>query len=171
MAADVYIGYRGIEAEVRAGLDHDARIVHAMMMATRRVYHAQFIASQMPVNETTVGFLPAHAASRIASEFFHWIRSGLHFNNVSARPRNPANNSDMCRRWTNDRFRSAPHRVINVSGRARYSIPFFFGVRADVKLECLPGCHGPDNPAKYPPLSMASISPKFAGRTTTGPGR
>ena len=63
------------------------------------------------------------------------------------------NNSDMCRRWTNDRFHSAPHRVINSSGRERYSIPFFFGVRTDVKLECLPTCHGADNPPKYPPLS------------------
>jgi isopenicillin N synthase-like dioxygenase len=63
------------------------------------------------------------------------------------------NNSDMCRMWTNDRFRSAPHRVINSSGRERYSIPFFFGVRSDVKLECLPTCHGPDNPPKYAPIS------------------
>lgn len=63
------------------------------------------------------------------------------------------NNSDMCRRWTNDRFRSAPHRVINSSGKERYSIPFFFGVRTDVKLECLPTCQGPGNPPRYPPLS------------------
>lgn len=74
------------------------------------------------------------------------------------------NNADMCRRWTNDRWRSAPHRVINKTGEARYSIPFFFGVRADVKLECLPSCTGPGNPPKYPPLSfseyLAEIEPK-----------
>lgn len=64
------------------------------------------------------------------------------------------NNADMCRRWTNDRFRSAPHRVINKSGEERYSIPFFVGPRADVKLECLPTCQGPGNPPKYPPLSF-----------------
>jgi isopenicillin N synthase-like dioxygenase len=65
------------------------------------------------------------------------------------------NNSDMCRYWTNDRFRSAPHRVINASGRERYSIPVFFGVRPDVRLECLPTCHGLDNPPRYPPMSYA----------------
>jgi isopenicillin N synthase-like dioxygenase len=65
------------------------------------------------------------------------------------------NNSDMLRFWSNDRFRSAPHRVINVSGRDRYSIPVFFGVRPDVRLECLPTCQGPGNPPRYPALSYS----------------
>ncbi len=74
------------------------------------------------------------------------------------------NNADMCRRWTNDRWRSAPHRVINKTGDVRYSIPYFFGPRPDVKLTCLPTCQSADNPAKYPPLSfgeyLAEIGPK-----------
>lgn len=63
------------------------------------------------------------------------------------------NNADLCSRWTNDRFRSAPHRVINKTGETRYSIPFFTASRSDVVLECLPTCHGPDNPPKYPPIT------------------
>ena len=63
------------------------------------------------------------------------------------------NNGDMCKVWTNDRFRSAPHRVINKSGRTRYSIPFFVSTRFDVKLACIPSCQGPGNPAKYAPIS------------------
>jgi isopenicillin N synthase-like dioxygenase len=63
------------------------------------------------------------------------------------------NNGDMCKVWTNDRFRSAPHRVINKSGKTRYSIPFFVSTRFDVKLECIPSCHGPGNPPKYAPIS------------------
>lgn len=74
------------------------------------------------------------------------------------------NNADMCRRWTNDRWRSAPHRVINKTGQVRYSIPFFFGPRADVKLACLPSCQSADNPPKYPPTSfgeyLAALEPK-----------
>jgi isopenicillin N synthase-like dioxygenase len=74
------------------------------------------------------------------------------------------NNADMCRRWTNDRWRSAPHRVINKTGAVRYSIPFFFGPRADVKLTCLPSCQSADNPPKYKPTSfgdyLAELEPK-----------
>jgi isopenicillin N synthase-like dioxygenase len=63
------------------------------------------------------------------------------------------NNADLCRRWTNDRFRSAPHRVINKTGQQRHSIPFFTAPRGDVVLECLPTCRGPDNPPRYAPIS------------------
>ena len=63
------------------------------------------------------------------------------------------NVGDLLGRWSNDRFASTPHRVINRSGGDRYAIPFFFDCTIDHVMECLPGCSGPGNPAKFPPTT------------------
>lgn len=63
------------------------------------------------------------------------------------------NTGDMCTRWSNDRFLSTPHRVLNESGRARYSMPVFITPDTDYVMECLPTCQGPDNPPKYKPVT------------------
>lgn len=60
------------------------------------------------------------------------------------------NVGDMLMRWTNDRFVSTPHRVLNPAGRERYSLAFFFDPEFDTVVECLPTCRGPGNPARYP---------------------
>jgi isopenicillin N synthase-like dioxygenase len=62
------------------------------------------------------------------------------------------NVADMLARWTNDRFVSTPHRVVNNrTGGDRFSLPFFFDSDMDAVIECLPTCAGPGNPAKYQP--------------------
>ena len=38
-------------------------------------------------------------------------------------------------------------------GRPRYAIPFFLGPHLDTEIACLPTCQGPDNPAKFPPIT------------------
>ena len=60
------------------------------------------------------------------------------------------NIGDMLQRWTNDLFVSTPHRVINASGRKRYSFPLFLGTNHDTVVECLETCIGPENPPRYP---------------------
>jgi len=60
------------------------------------------------------------------------------------------NIGDMLERWSNDLFVSTPHRVVNASGRERYSIPVFYDPDFETVVECLPNCSGPDNPPKYP---------------------
>jgi isopenicillin N synthase-like dioxygenase len=60
------------------------------------------------------------------------------------------NLGNMMKRWSNDRFLSTPHGVLNDSGHDRYSIAFFYSPNVDVVIECLPSCVSADNPPRYP---------------------
>ena len=61
------------------------------------------------------------------------------------------NIGDMLARWSNDLFVSTPHRVVNASGRERFSIPVFYDPDYDTVVECLANCATPDNPPRHPP--------------------
>src|SRR5579875_1755903 len=81
------------------------------------------------------------------------------------------NNADLLQRWSNDRFRSAPHRVFNLEGDERYSIPFFVSTRWDVPLECLPSCQSAENPPKYPPISRREYQAELKRTVYELPGK
>jgi isopenicillin N synthase-like dioxygenase len=61
------------------------------------------------------------------------------------------NVGDLMARWTNDRFVSTPHRVVNSSGRARYSMALFFDPAFDTVID--PRDLRPDGAALYPPVT------------------
>jgi isopenicillin N synthase-like dioxygenase len=75
------------------------------------------------------------------------------------------NGGDILHRWTNERFLSTPHRVINRSRRDRYAIPFFCDPNHDTLIECLPSCCSPANPAKYPPIQFGDYAAWFARKS------
>jgi isopenicillin N synthase-like dioxygenase len=67
------------------------------------------------------------------------------------------NLGDMLMRWTNDRWLSTLHRVVNPPANAwsrsrRQSLVFFYNPNPAALIECLPGCCDPNQPAKYPPI-------------------
>lgn len=67
------------------------------------------------------------------------------------------NIGDLMARWTNDRWVSTLHRVVNpprelAMTNRRLSIPFFFQPNYDAPIECLPTCRSALNPPKYEPV-------------------
>jgi isopenicillin N synthase-like dioxygenase len=62
------------------------------------------------------------------------------------------NLGDMFRVWTNDIFSSNLHRVVNRTGKERFSIPMFFNLDYDAPVRCLDNCQSPSNPPKYDPI-------------------
>jgi isopenicillin N synthase-like dioxygenase len=56
------------------------------------------------------------------------------------------NVGDVGERWSNGRLRSTPHRVVNRTGRDRYSIPYFFDPSANASLAPLDACVGEEGP-------------------------
>jgi isopenicillin N synthase-like dioxygenase len=64
------------------------------------------------------------------------------------------NLGDLMAIWTNERWVSNPHRVVNPVGRDRYSMPLFVTPPYHAWIECLPSCVGAG--AKYEPMQAGS---------------
>ncbi len=66
------------------------------------------------------------------------------------------NIGDLMAQWSNDRYVSTMHRVVNparTSNTGRLSIAFFHQPNHDALIECIPGCAGPGNPVRYEPIT------------------
>lgn len=73
-------------------------------------------------------------------------------------------------RWTNDRYLSNLHRVINKSGKERFSVPFFFSGNLDYTIYYLPSCQV-EQGAKYPPITVGDwITGRYADTYGKGEG-
>lgn len=83
-------------------------------------------------------------------------RSGEWVDVATDKYRFVCNIGDLLMRWTNDRWVSNTHRVLNppremARASSRMSIAFFHHPNYDAKIECIPGCAG-DAPPKYEPV-------------------
>jgi len=62
------------------------------------------------------------------------------------------NIGELLSHWTNDLFTPTLHRVVNVSGRERYSLPFFLDTNYDALVECIDNCILPGEKPKHDPV-------------------
>ncbi len=62
------------------------------------------------------------------------------------------NSADILRRWSNGRWVSTPHRVVNRTGEERYSAPFFFDPHMTTVVEPLPSCVPPGERPRFEPV-------------------
>ena len=67
------------------------------------------------------------------------------------------NLGDMMGRWTNDRWKSTVHRVVNppreqATGSRRQTVGFFLHPNYDAQVACLPTCTDTDHPPRYAPI-------------------
>ena len=67
------------------------------------------------------------------------------------------NLGDMMERWTNDRWRSTVHRVVNppreqAAGSRRQTVGYFLHPNYDARVACLPTCTDADRPPRHVPI-------------------
>ena len=62
------------------------------------------------------------------------------------------NIGDLVQRMTNDLYLANLHRVVNISGRERYSMPFFVEADTEAVFAPLPQCVSDNNPPRYAPV-------------------
>jgi isopenicillin N synthase-like dioxygenase len=82
------------------------------------------------------------------------------------------NAGDLIQRWTNDRWLSNVHRVVNpprdaTIGTRRLSLVLFTGPNSDAQIACLPTCTDAARPPKYRPI-VAGLHAEERMRQTYG---
>ncbi len=74
------------------------------------------------------------------------------------------NIGDLMAQWTNDRWVSTNHRVVNPprsdAHRGRLTLPFFLQPNFHARIECIPSCCSAERPAKYAPVTSGEWATK-----------
>ncbi len=143
MAVDGWLAFHHEREAAIAEVRAQAETLRTVLMSVRRVYHNEFIASGLEVTDRTVGLLPAHAMTEVSRDFVNWDRSGITFNNVSDRPRNPRQRADAVEMTAIAHFRANPDdELVFRPFTAADGQPYFLYARPILVEEYCLGCHG-----------------------------
>ncbi|WP_263833041.1 EAL domain-containing protein [Sulfurospirillum oryzae] len=122
-----------------------AKTLQDYFMSMRFVYHKQFLESGIDLNDSTVGFLPAHASAHISEEFLKRSKQGISIHNVSDRPRNPVNQADALETKAIAYFNQNPDKNESIELIKKDEKEFFFfAAPLRIQAYCLV-CHGEKN--------------------------
>ncbi|WP_295022917.1 HD domain-containing phosphohydrolase [Sulfurimonas sp.] len=119
-----------------------AKALNEYLLSMRYVYHQQFLKSGIDLNDSTVGFLPAHASTLISDEFSKRTTQGITIRNVSDRPRNQKNRADKLEAESIAYFKAYPEKtqfVKTIVQNGEESL--FFSEPLKIVPYCL-ACHG-----------------------------
>jgi len=114
---------------------------------------------------TDFGSLTILAISDAAGGLQVKLRDGSWSDVTATRDQFIVNIGDMMQRWTNDRWLSNQHRVVNPAaerraGSRRMSIGYFLHPNYDAEIACLPTCSGSGKPARYEPVRAGDLMRK-----------
>lgn len=142
---DTYVRYEETQKIIEKRVHDRAKSLYEYFISMRFVFHQQFIKSGLDLNDSTVGFLPAHAASLISDEFKKKASQKISIRNVSDNPRNPKNKADKDEVEAIEYFRAHPNeqefsKNISADGSEFY----FYAAPLKISEYCL-ACHGTKN--------------------------
>ena len=85
------------------------------------------------------------------------------------------NIGDLMMTWTNDRWLSNLHRVVNpppdaAGSTRRLSLVYFANCNPDARIECLATCTSPDDPPRHPPVTAGEHRRMKIEKSVRGPG-
>ncbi len=137
-----YYYYVEIKDEIIFNAKKEAHLLQDYMMSVREVFHKQFLASGLELNDKTLGFLPAHATTLISNKFQNKNKYNFYIRNVSDIPRNKTNMADKEEMKAIKYFKNKPKKLEYFKKYKKNGNEYFqFASPIYIKPYCL-ACHG-----------------------------
>lgn len=143
-----YMRYEETQKIVEKRVHDRARSLNDYFTSMRNIFHQQFLKSGLDLNDSTLGFLPAHAAALISDDFESKAAQKISLRNVSETPLNLKNKADETEIEAIKYFRANPKQTEYMKAIKKDGEDFFF-FAAPIKMSgyCL-SCHGKNGPKK-----------------------